>query len=601
MPNSETGSNDRLESWKEVSAYLKREVRTVQRWEKNEGLPIHRLQHEKLGSVYAYKSELDAWWKDRKPRLEQQPEPAEAVDAPDATPSPIDSPLPRGNGFSAASRVGRGLGFIILIGLTIYAIRESQKTPPHIQAKEKVMLAVLPFQNLSGKEEDEPFSDGLTEEMITQLSRLQPERLGVIARTTAMQYKNTKKTAEEIGRELGVDYILEGSARLEGKRVRISGQLILVSDQTHLWASNYDRDLESVLVVQSEVARAIADQIQLNLSPQRQQQLANPRPVNAEAYEAYQWGRHLTYQRTPDGIKHGVEFFRKSIQADPNYAPAYAGLADVTNFAAFYSFMPPKEAYPQAVEAAKRALKLDESLGEAHASLANLQYEYEYDWQAAGKSFERAVELGPSYSTGREWYAVYLAMLGQHDKASQQIQIAQKLDPYSVAILADVALLHFYAREYDAAIEQAQKAITLDPNYALGHFWLGRALLMKGRHEEGIAALKKSTEVQPGNLLALAVLGNAYGVAGKKDEAEKIIQQLKEFQPQRYLSPAYMSLVYLGIKDHTRALEWAEKGFVEHAGLLTRLKMDPIADGLHGDPRYEKLLNKLGFPPGTNK
>ncbi len=598
---------DRLDSWKEVAAYLKREVRTVQRWEKKEGLPIHRLQHDKLGSIYAYKSELDAWWNERRPRLEAQPEaPAEAGDLEPyevpAIPAPLPevttrvSSLPR-PGFTSASRAAAGLVAATLLILVIYSIRESFKPGKATPPPGKLMLVVLPFENLSNDPEQDHFSDGLTGEMITQISGLEPERLGVIARTTAMLYRKTQKTAEEIGRELGVDYILEGTVQREEDQVRVNGQLIQVSDQTHIWAQGYDRELRGILAVQSELAQAIADQIRLKLTEQTRARLANPPEINVEAYEAYLWGRQNSNLRTPDGLARGIAYFQKAIDKDPKYAPAYAGLSDALNLMAFYSFLPPKDTYPKARAAAEQALSLDATLAEPYAALGNLSYEYEYNWEKADKSFRRALELNPSYAAGRQWYGAFLTLWGKVREGREQSLLARKLDPLSIAIATDVSLTYYYARDFDRAAEEARKAIALDPNYSLGHFWLARALLQKGDRTAAIAAFKKALQVQPGNLLAKALLAHACGVAGQRAEAEAILRELQEFSRSRYLSPAYVSLVYLGLGDYEKALDWGERAWDERAGLLTRLNMDPISDGMRNRPRFKNLIKKLGITP----
>ncbi len=591
-----------------MAAYLKREVRTVQRWEKKEGLPIHRLQHDKLGSIYAYKSELDAWWNDRRPRLETQPEaPANgadlephevpAVPAPsEPAPTTIFSRGPR-PGFTAANRAAAGVLSIVLLLLVVYSIRQSFEHEGTPRPQGKLMLLVLPFENLSGDPTQEHFSDGLTDELITELSQLQPEELGVIARTTAMLYKKTQKSAEEVARELGVQYILEGTVRKEGDRLRITGQLIQASDQANLWAQAFDRELKSVLAVQSEVAAAIASQIQLKLTAQKQAQLRSPREVNAEAYELYLWGRQFSLQRSPEGILKGIDFFQQALQKDPGYAQAYAALSDALNLVAFYGLQAPQQTYPKARAAAEKALSLDESLAEGHAALANLSYDYEYNWEKADRAFRRAIELNPNYAQGRHWYAQFLVVWGRIEASRREIEIAQRLDPLSVVIATDVALIEYYARNYGRAVEIARKVTNLAPDYPLGQLWLGRALLMQGKQAEAITVLKKAVEVQPGNPLTLTILAHAYATTGRKAEARTMIRQLEEAGRQKYLSPAFVAVIYVGLGEYDRALDFGERGYEERAGLLTRLEMEPISDGMRALPRFQALVRKLGLTP----
>ena len=358
----ESQASERLDSWKEIAAYLKREVRTAQRWEKNEGLPVHRHQHEKLGTVYAYKSEIDAWWRERRVRLEEQPEAVEPADTEEVQVETEELPKPS---VTPQWRLAAIVVVSLLVAAAVvaYLIR---KPPPPPRDRGKLMLAVLPFANLSGDQSQEPIADGLTEEMITELGRLQPERLGVIARTTAMQYKSTPKSAEEIGQELGVQYILEGSVRRAENQIRINAKLIQVSDQSPIWVETYNRELREILKVEAEVAVAIANQIQVKLTPSP----ITPRPVNPEAHEAYLKGRFYWYKRD---LPSCINYYNQAIALDPNYALAYAGLASayVLLGSAPTAVMPPREARPKAKEAATKALQLDPKLDEAQIGRAS--------------------------------------------------------------------------------------------------------------------------------------------------------------------------------------------------------------------------------------
>jgi TolB-like protein len=343
--NSERAGQQRLDSWKAIAAYLKRDVRTVQRWERYEGLPVHRKLHGKLSSIYAYTSELDAWW---------------------------------GEGRS---------------------VPPSETSPDAIP--QRPLLAVLPLRNLSGNHEQDYFSEGLTEELISQLSRLNPQQLGVIARGSAMRYKDTAKDIHQIARELGVSYILDGSVRRNDDRVRIAVQLVGVRDQSHLWAESYDHSLRDILELQSEVARAVTEQIALTLSAREEERLRSSRPIAPEAYESYLRGRFFWNQRSADGLQRATELFERAITIDAGYAPAHAGLADCYALLSTTAVgaLKPAVAMPKAEAAANRALELDPRLGEAHASLAYAQLFFDWDWSSAEASFRLALEFNPSYAT----------------------------------------------------------------------------------------------------------------------------------------------------------------------------------------------------------
>ena len=603
-------ASDRLDSWKEIAAYLGREVRTVQRWEKKEGLPVHRHLHDKLGTVYAYKSELDAWRNSRRLVFEQEDQAEEAGQEESFTPEsgtsrpaePEDTqeeaPPRRG-----AFRLATWSLLAVLVAGGLYLGRRSFAPQPKPRAG-KVMLAVLPFENLSGDAQQEFFSDGITEEMITQLGRLQPDRLGVIARATMMQYKGGHKSVEEIGAELHVEYILEGSVRRAGDRVRIAARLIQVNDQTHLWAEDYDRDLRDILAIQSDVARAIAGQIQLKLTPAQttltasraRLGLAGTRAVNPEAYDAYLRGRFFWNNRTDEGLKKSIDEFNLAIQKDPNDALAYAGLADSYDVLGFFGLLPPQEAYRKAKAAALKALELDDSIAEAQVSLADVAYHYERDWAGAERQFKRALELNPNYPTAHQWYAVFLDVMGRTEEARVEIDRARALDPLSLVIHTDTASHFYYARQYDQAIEEARKALEMVPDFPLGHVWLGMAYLQKKSYSEAIAEFRRARATWPTNMTVLALLGHAYGAAGQHSEALNVINELKSLSRQRYVSPACFAVVYIGMGDRNQAFQWIDKAYQEHAPLLARLKSEPLVDSLRSDPRFNRIVARLKFP-----
>jgi len=488
-----------------------------------------------------------------------------------------------------------GLLAILLVG-SYFAWRRIR--PPAPTPLGRIMLAVLPFQNLTGDPEQEYLTDGVTEEMITQLGRMQPERLGVIARTSAMHYKNTQKRADEIGRELGVDYLLEGSVRRANDRVRISAQLIRVRDQTHLWAADYDRDDRDILALQSDVAKAIGRQIELKLTPEQLARFADKRQVNPECYDLYLKGRYYLNKRTEEGFKKAVEYFRQAIEKDPNYARAYAGLADSYSFLGdtTYGVRSPRETMPKAKAAAMKALELDETLAEAHTSLAAIQETFEWEWSSAEKEYKRAIELNPGYATAHHWYAVYLAQMGRLDESIAEMRRAEEDDPLSPIISENTGLMFYFARHYDQAIEQYRKAFELDPNLVIAHYDLGRAYARKGLYDEAIAEFQKAVKLSGGQPLYVAGLASAYGVAGRKAQAIKIVKELKDRSKLEYVSPYEIALVYVSLGETNHAFEWLEKAYQERSSFKDELRAAPELDGLRSDPRFDDLLKRMRLP-----
>src|SRR5205823_1736514 len=423
---------------------------------------------------------------------------------------------------------------------------------------DKIMLAVLPFENLTGDSRQEYLSDGLTEEMITQLGRMHAEQLGVIARTSAMQYKKTQKGMDQIGRELGVAYVLEGSLRRAGDRVRVSAQLIQVRDQTHLWAESYERDLRDILALQSDVAQAIAQEIDLTLSPQQQARMASARPIDPRAYELYSKGRYFWNKRSEEGYTRAIQYFQQAIARDSEYAPAYAGLADT--YALLGSMpnveLPRSEAMPRARAAALKALELDEGLADAHTSLAFVRMHFEWDWPVAKREFARALELNPGYATAHHWYAFWLIAQGRAEEALREIRLAQQLDPLSLIINTDVGEMLYYARRYDEALEQGRRTLELDPGFTLAHRLVGVAYLGTGQVPAAIQELEATARVAGPRADVLSSLGFVYGEAGRTQAARKVLEQLEQAaQVQRGMDHS-ISVVLGALGDKDRAFAW---------------------------------------------
>jgi len=457
---------------------------------------------------------------------------------------------------------------------------------------------VLPFDNLSGDPEQEYFSDGITEEMTAQLAQLSPERLAVIGRASAMTYKGAKKTIDQIGKELQGQYVLEGSVRRAGDRVRITAQLIEVGDQTHMWAQSYERDLRDILALQADVAQAIAHEVQIKLTPQEQTRLASARPVNPEAYQAYLKGSYHLNRWTVAEIRKARQRFQEAIGKDPNYAPAYAGLARSYTLSIGAWLTSVNESYAKAKGLVEKALGLDPTLAEAHLCLAEIKDEYDWDWSGAETEFKRAIDLNPNFVRAHQRYCELLWILRRHDEALREARRALELDPISASANAEVGYALYWAREYDQAIAEFRKTLDLDPGYARAYFGLGRAYLAKGMHEEGIQALRKGVDLYSGSRAPDGLLGYAFALAGERDEALRMADGLKRLWKQRDPDAAYeLARVYAGLGDRGRALEWLDKAYQEHHPSVRAVRIDPQFDGLRSDPRFQDLLRRMNFPP----
>ncbi len=459
------------------------------------------------------------------------------------------------------------------------------------------ILAVLPFENLTGDAGEEYVSDGFTEEIISQLGRLNHDQLRVIARTSMMTYKGSNKPIKEIAQELGVNYVLEGSIRKTGDGLRVTAQLIRADDQTHLWAREYDRPLGDLVQVQGEVAQAVAQEIQVQLSPEVKETLAGAQPVDPEAYSAYLKGRFFWNKRSGDSLTTAVGFFEEAIQRNPKYALAYAGLADAYNALMFYGFMPGAEGIPKAKAAAMKAVELDGSLAEGHASLGYVYFMWEWNWTAAEKEFQRAIQLDGNCVSAHQWYALYLAALGRASESLAQIRQAREIDPLSVIVTAASGYVAYFARQNDQAAAESEAALRRDPDFMAAHAVLGLASEGLGNYSKAILEFQKTLQlssVRPGAYLDY--LGHAYAVSGNRVEAEKILAELKE-QAKSGRTPAYQAPTLIALDEKDQALEALEEGFEKRADGLIWLKVDPRFDALRADSRFQYLLRRAGMTP----
>jgi TolB-like protein/DNA-binding winged helix-turn-helix (wHTH) protein/Tfp pilus assembly protein PilF len=455
-------------------------------------------------------------------------------------------------------------------------------------------LAVLPLESLSNDASQDYFADGMTDELISDLGQI--SALRVISRTSVMGYKHARKPLPQIARELNVDAIVEGTVLRSGEQVRITAQLIDAAADKHLWSQSYEGELKDTLALQNQVARAIADQIRINLNPQEQAALKTAKVVNPEAYESYLKGRYFWNKRTPDSLKVALAYFNQAIDEDPTYAQAYSGLADTYALLGDwqYGVMTPKEALPKAKAAATKALELDGTLSEAHNSLAFCFDAFDWDLESAGKEFQRAIELNPGYATAHHWYAWHLSLLGRYDEAIAEMRKAKSLDPLSLIINADLAELLVIAHFYDESIIQSRKTIEMDPNFALAHNQLAQAYLQKHMNAEAIAELQKAVELSASCPTCIANLARAYAASGRTNEAAKRLSDLKNHSNGGYSDAAEVSMVYAALGDKDQAMHWLEIGYEQrfNPGVLLRPGFDP----LRPDPRFQDLIRRIGFP-----
>src|SRR5258708_26535182 len=603
----------RLESWGEIAAYLRREIRTVQRWERYQGLPVRRLLIGKLGSVYAYRSELDKWYRERQPQPENGEEDTEKAGNGEvaahvtvsteadkqksqgqADGSELPPPRPRITRLHITITL---LTLLIVAAVTpaVYFFRHGHS--PARSASGKIRLVVLPFANLSGDPQQDYFSAGLTDEMTTQLGRLDPERLGVIAATASKLIAG--KSMAEVGRTLDVQYALEGSVRRGGNQVRIDVQLIQVSDQTNLWADSYTGDLGDILHVQDEVAAAVAGQIRVALPVGAlgvNGAKGTARAVNPEAYDDYLRGRF--YWTNRGDLHKSIDAYQKAVQKDPSYALAYAGLA--SGYALLgqvpYDDMPPIQAKPKAREAAERALQLDPQLGEAHSVLANVSFSYDWDFDAAEREFQRALALGQNDPTAHQWHSHYCFVRNRLQQALEENSRALALDPVSPLFNTTRAEIYYNALQFDAAIGQARRTIEQYPTYPLAYIWLGSAYREKKMYKDALEQFSQGLKFS-GNQPAIAALyGHALAVSGDVAGARKTLADLKQLAQKRYVSAIYFARIYTGLGDNKMALHSIDKACRERTHRLVYLNVDPMADPLRSEPRFRDLMTRLHLP-----
>ncbi len=486
-------------------------------------------------------------------------------------------------------------GSLVLVGLLglaawLYLPRERGKAIDSI--------AVLPFANTSGDPNTEYLSDGITESLINNLSQL--SNLRVMARSAVFRYKGKEVDPQKVGQDLRVRAVLSGRLLQRGDTLILRAELMDVAKGSQIWGGQYNRKLSDLLAVQEEIAREISEKLRMRLTGEEKERLGRRSTENTEAYQLYLKGRYYWNKRTEEGFRRGIGYFNQALEKDPNYALAYAGLAYSYNLMGheLYSVLAPREAYPKARAAATKALELDETLAEAHAVLADTKLRYGWDFSGAEREHKRALELNPAYATAHQWYSHYLLPMGRMPESLAESKRALELDPLSLIINAHLGWHYLYTREYDKAVDQLGKTIELDPNFPLAHFFLGQAYEEKAMYQEAVAEFQKAISLSGGSPVNVAGLGHAYAVSGAKGQAQKALDQLKEQARRRFVASYEFAVLYAGLGEKQQALNWLEKAYQERdSSWLVDVKIDPRFDGLHREPRFQELVQKIGLPP----
>lgn len=488
----------------------------------------------------------------------------------------------------------------IVLGLLLIALATNTKVRRWILATPKPVhiesVAVLPLRDLSAEAREDYFADGMTEALTANLARI--GALKVISGTSAMQYKGTNKPLPQIARELGVDAVLEGTVARVGDRVRITSELINARSDTQLWAKTFERDLRDILVLQGELAREVARQVEAELTVAERSRLTESRRVDGKAYEHYLLGRYLLDQQTEDSLRKALEHFNAALEVDKDYAAPYAGIATYYSILPFHSALSPAEVFPRARAAAQRSLDLDQNLPEAHASLAYIHAYYEWDWAAAEREFRRALELRPSHADVHFSYSRFLAAAGRMDEALAEIRRAEELDPRSLSLKANTALLYYFHGQYDRALTELLEIRVLDSSIPVVHWGIGLVYEQKGMFPEAIAAIQKATSLSA-SLNLKSSLGHLYSVSGKPDEARKVLVALQEASKRTYVPSYYAALIHAGLGETEQAFESLERAFQERSTVLAYLQLDPRLAPLRSNPRFADLVQRTGRDPVT--
>lgn len=578
-------SDKRLDSWKEIAAYLNRDVTTVQRWEKREGMPVHRHQHDKRGSVYALAGELNAWAKNRSLQTgETDPVPGPAPPAAAGAASPGAMPW---------MRLALALAVIVVLGLAtaswlVRRPRPIASQPPRIHS-----VAVLPLRNLSGDPSQDYLAEGFTEALIGSLSEI--HNLRVVSHTSVLRFRNTELSSPQIAGILGVDALVEGSVIRDGSRIRVTAQLIRGATDEHFWSETYDRGMGDALTLESELAQVIADKVEVTVTGDERQRLTTVRSVAPEVYESYLQGRFVLDQgNTRAAMEQSVADFEAAIRRDPAFAPAYLGLARAySNLGTIYGGVSPSETRPKVVQYAQKALAFDPGLVLAHVLLANA-LQREWQWTAAETEYRRALGLNANDAVAHAAFASWLSCEGRADEAISEIRFARQLDPAAISG-ADVASILFHSHRFDDAVRESRSAAAVDPDDASVLMILGFALIADNQAADAVPVLEKSVALSEGSPAVTGVLIRAYAHAGRRADALRLLASLKRRKAAGYVPAGAFVNAYLGLDDRERAFYWLEEAFREKSTILQFVKTHPYFDPLRSDPRFVDLVHRVGL------
>lgn len=480
--------------------------------------------------------------------------------------------------------------------LTTAALYRYHRAGDKTVSSQNKSLIVLPLENLSGDKEQEYFADGMTDDLIANLAKI--HSLRVISRSTAMSYKGSHKPLSQIASELNVDAVVEGTVLRVGDRVRITAELVQVSTDRHLWADTYESQIGDILALQNRVSSAIVNEIRINLTPEDQARLARNPAVAPEAYENYLKGRYYWNKRSDENLTRAIGYFEEATHQAPQYSLAYAGLSDCYAIisAEIFGTMSPAQAAPKAKAAALHALEIDSTLAEAETSLATVRFNYDWDWNGAAEGFAKAIRDNPSYATAYQRYSLYLMAMARTEDSVEQINKARELDPLSISINFSLGWRFYMARQYDRAIQQLRNTLEMDSSYELPHLVLGWAYVQKGDWGLAIPELRQAVELSHGTPLMISSLANAYARSGNKVDAQKLLAGLVSQSQKNYVSPYYFAVVYVGLGEDEKAIDWLEKAYSDRSNGLVFLKVDPSLDHLRSNPRFLALQQKLKFP-----
>lgn len=584
-PREARPHSDRLDSWKAIAAYLERDLRTVQRWEEKEGLPVHRHLHSRQGSIYAYKKELDDWWAERKPPESPPRSSASQATAPASAKSASDS---RGAGIYALAAVA----ILLAAGGTGFLLWQRARQR-EIEVGVKGGLAVLPFEVPSTDLKDEVIAAGLTDDIITDLGRA--GQFPVVSRTSTMQFAGRHQPLPQIAQRLHVGLVIEGMVVRSGDRVRVTAQLIDAMDDRHLWAASYERDYTQVLTLEDDIAGEVADAVSealVGTVPER----STAAPVNSAARMDYLMGRFFWNKRDEPSLKKAINYFDRAVAEDPNYGAAYSGLADCYNLLSVWGSLTASESFPEARKYALKAIQLNPESAEAYTSLAFETYRYGWNFREAERDFQKAISLNPNYVTAHQWYGEFLSDIMRSDQGIAELRKAEQLNPLSAIVGSDLAVALIHAGRYQQAVAELQRILTFAPSFVPAHLYMVTAYRLAGQIHDADEEYSEYVRLTGDSEGPVEYRIDREWTSGRKRQAladlESVLRELKEGRIGDY----QMAVIYLDIGNKKEAFACLNRAYQEHSWWLVTMEVDPGLAPLHNDPRFEDLVRRVGLP-----